>query len=362
MLHKKSILLFFFMVAFYGHAQKLISGTIIDAETEKPIEGVAIYFNKTAIWTLTDSRGNFELKIPKYIQSSLIINFLGYEQIIIEKPFSKENWDIRIHKQRNELNPVYIANQKKGKKQKTQDMPRPKNEYVDLFIFYFIGRGKASNKTKVLNKEVLQVNSQKIGNDTLLINISASEPLKIKNNYLKYKITYRLDTAQILFKKNHEFDMWIGANFQSAGNYFFRDLLDSEKRNRRFQQRRKKAYEGSVLHFMRALAHESLKKEGFFVFTINKNPKKNSNPHKKTRLDTVRFKLIPHKNYTEVLPPAIFSVIYKNEPPTKVIAKQNFGIGEFGNYFPWSALIFTGQMGFTGVSSAVPLDYVPEED
>src|SRR5690606_39548417 len=71
---------------------------------------------------------------------------------------------------------------------------------------------------------------------------------------------------------------------------------DLEKRNRRFQQRRKKAYEGSVLHFMRALAHESLKKEGFFVFTINKNPKKNSNPHKKTRLDTVRFKLIPHRS------------------------------------------------------------------
>ncbi len=88
--------------------------------------------------------------------------------------------------------------------------------------------------------------------------------------------------------------------------------------------------------------------------------KKEENP--KIINKVVHFKLAPRTGFTEIIPPPRFTVIYLEKERSEVIAKQNFGIDDLGNYFPWNALQFNGYMGQTGISSTLPLDYRPEKN
>ena len=59
-------------------AQIIVKGTVI--QQNKPLEGAAVYFNNTTQGTITNSNGEFSIKINEG-QFQLIISFLGYKTI-----------------------------------------------------------------------------------------------------------------------------------------------------------------------------------------------------------------------------------------------------------------------------------------
>ncbi len=73
------ITIFFFLFCVTGFAQQSIEvkGKIVDAATQKPIEGVSIAVKKTTNLTTTDANGNFVIAAAK--GNDLIISFVGYE-------------------------------------------------------------------------------------------------------------------------------------------------------------------------------------------------------------------------------------------------------------------------------------------
>jgi len=78
--------------------QNSISGKIIDAKTNNPIENVSIKLKSTNIFTVTDADGKFTLQAK--IDDVLLISHVGYE----EKTFVISSLDIEIRLQSKSIN------------------------------------------------------------------------------------------------------------------------------------------------------------------------------------------------------------------------------------------------------------------
>ena len=65
-------------------AAQTITGTVRDARTQEPLEGVAVYQLQTDHGTTTDAAGNFELSLRDHASYTVEIRYLGYESRQIE--------------------------------------------------------------------------------------------------------------------------------------------------------------------------------------------------------------------------------------------------------------------------------------
>ncbi len=62
-----------------GAQQKRISGTIKDSHSEEPVPFASIAFKNTTIGTLTDSAGNFSIRVDQWPADTLLITCVGYQ-------------------------------------------------------------------------------------------------------------------------------------------------------------------------------------------------------------------------------------------------------------------------------------------
>lgn len=74
---KKGLFIFILFVNSISFSQILIKGNVF-SETNEPLEGASIYFNNTTTGTITNAKGEFELKI-KEGNYTLVVSFLGYK-------------------------------------------------------------------------------------------------------------------------------------------------------------------------------------------------------------------------------------------------------------------------------------------
>lgn len=65
------------------------SGKVIDAETKKPVVFANVYLNGSGIGTVTNSEGEFLIRVPEnYSASQIVITYLGYKNAVV----SLNNW------------------------------------------------------------------------------------------------------------------------------------------------------------------------------------------------------------------------------------------------------------------------------
>lgn len=96
------------------------------------------------------------------------------------------------------------------------------------------------------------------------LEVYADEPLIIENKVLGYRIQYQLE----MFVHN-----WNTRSQLFWGYTLFEDLTAGQKKPpARLLQRRQEVYRGSLMHFMRSLYADRLKKEGFEVQRMRKAP------------------------------------------------------------------------------------------
>lgn len=87
------------------------SGKVVDGKSNNELEAVSLNINETNISTITNSEGEFVLKVPNaYLDSKVIINFLGYNTRFIPlSELSKTGNTIEIFKAVTELSEVNIS-------------------------------------------------------------------------------------------------------------------------------------------------------------------------------------------------------------------------------------------------------------
>lgn len=109
-----STLLFMVFVLFSLNAQtdfKEYQGKVIDGRTNKTLEAASLNINNTNISTITNSEGQFTLKVPNhYLDSKVVISLLGYNTYVVPlSELANTKYVIELFEAVTELSTVNIA-------------------------------------------------------------------------------------------------------------------------------------------------------------------------------------------------------------------------------------------------------------
>jgi len=108
-MRKKLLTTYFLLMSFLSFAQ-YIEGVVLDAETNKPIEGVHVFVKEINRGTLTNEKGNFYLKFPFEIIKTDVIKFshIAYGSVEIPYVFKKKNYSVYLQIDVAKLNQIEI--------------------------------------------------------------------------------------------------------------------------------------------------------------------------------------------------------------------------------------------------------------
>ncbi|MGC6432333.1 MAG: carboxypeptidase-like regulatory domain-containing protein [Jejuia sp.] len=235
------VLLFLIFVQLNLEGQSIISGIVLD-DTE-PLEGASVYLNNTTTGAITNTKGEFRLEVDDG-QYELIISYLGYKTLSfpLDTETVRDNLVFYLEEQADQLDEIVI---KKTVYDKVW-------EYNLLsFKEAFLGKSEIAKSCEILNPKTLHF---EYNYDTKTFTAFARDKLQIKNEALGYQISYDLTHFEI-----------IGNYLTYLGYAFYQPLKGSKRKQKQWQQNRLKAYNGSNLHFYRALLKNEIEEDGFIV-------------------------------------------------------------------------------------------------
>ncbi|WP_188467486.1 carboxypeptidase-like regulatory domain-containing protein [Marivirga lumbricoides] len=243
--------IFFCFQATFAEAQQQLRGTIIDEATLEPLAFATIYLNTTSIGTTSDNEGSFNFQVPEG-EHEVIVQFVGYKTLSFTVN-SKEiapQYKIKLQKETQELASVKINGE------------RDKEWYENLKIFKsnFIGTSENALACKILNEKslVIDYDPQKAA-----LKVIAKEPLQILNSNLGYILHYSLVEFNYELRQGKLF---------FAGYPYFKENKLSGRKLKKVEKNRRRAYHGSLVHFIKSLLNNSLQKEGFRVMNLYRVP------------------------------------------------------------------------------------------
>lgn len=220
-----------------------ITGTLLSAKDNSPVLYAHVYIPNTTYGTYSDEQGNFTLEARVWESFELVISQLEFEVTALN--FSSDQSriqlaTIRLQPRAYDLKEVVV----------TQDENWAR--HYAIFIKNFIGTTPGATQCKINNKLSLNFKYDK---ETDQLIAWAYEPLLIENRHLGYRIRYDLV----------KFELEIGRSaLIYTGFPAFEAITSKNKRQlRRWEKNRREAYQGSVMHFVRSLYHNTLSTEGF---------------------------------------------------------------------------------------------------
>ena len=341
---KKFVFIFFLHIVNIGLAQDYITGVVMDSKTLQPIESATVYFDNTTIGTTTNKEGHFSIKLEKGISSSLIVSFLGYKVVTLTSYEPNIRYKIMLEEDTSILEEVVI----------TTDNIWTREYMLKQFKDNFLGTSKSARRCYILNEEDIDLSFDLERNKLIA---KSNKPLQIVNEYLGYQINYQLEEFYInyLKYKGREKPWYKTKSSYYAGTSFFTSI-HSIATIKKIEKRRNEIYEGSVLHFMRAIFNNRVNEEGFKLYREDIVIKPgNENYLIVGKTDDPDFV------YVKIIKP--LTILYKNGRTSQVQIEdgfEHFFINTFGNHIPPNALYFSGDMGEQRFGDCVPLDYFPK--
>jgi len=67
-----------------------ITGKVYDSATGLPVADAAVYLNNSSYYTMTNDSGAFYLKVPRRMNTPLVISRVSYESLTIDNLIGKE--------------------------------------------------------------------------------------------------------------------------------------------------------------------------------------------------------------------------------------------------------------------------------
>jgi hypothetical protein len=235
-----------FLIILFCSSNKCISqtihGIISDNNTKKPIPYANVYFNGTYIGTSANESGEFYLTWKENNPRPITATSVGYYSKTLNEYQPDSMIYIWLEPKIYDIDAVII---------RPDEMPRSQKE--KMFREEFLGKDYNATRCRILNLEdIILVHNDR--NNSL--SAFCDKPIIIENNALKYRIIYFLD--QFICSKDSAF---IG------GTYYFNEIPYSH--TRLIEDRRKTAYLGSRMHFIRSLWENRLDEEGFTVNIVD---------------------------------------------------------------------------------------------
>ncbi len=229
--------------------KRVITGKVTDKISGEALPSVNVFLANTSIGTSSGADGTFRLQNIPEGKYDLIASSVGYKPYFLPVDLSNKSngftqeikLNIQLEAEVKELSEITV-------RADTTNWTRNYNDFVRLFL----GETRLSANCKITNPRVLHFYMDP--RDRVLV-AHSKLPLEIINSALGYKITYYL--------YQFEYNLRSGT-LMVFGVPLFEDLPTTKERILKKRQReRKKAYEGSVVHFMRSLYRNKLKVNGF---------------------------------------------------------------------------------------------------
>ncbi len=249
-----------------SYSQVTLRGIVENENSDAPIPYAMIFLSNTSNGTLSDSLGNFTLTIEEG-KHELIIKSMGFTTLKYE--FDHSDIQKRLYRFKLSTNDLELTEIK-------VDSKRDRVWYNNLEVFknYFIGNSTNSLKCKLVNPNILILDDQSVPR-TLIA--KASQDLIIENPNLGYTIRYQLQTFEYSMAEK---------KFLYVGYSYFTEQDDLSKRKvKQVETNRKRAYEGSSMHLLRAIYNNTVEEEGFLVRRLKKIP--NINRPSEEHLDSI---------------------------------------------------------------------------
>jgi len=228
-----------------------IEGIVFDQETNRPIEGVSVYFDNTTIGTTTNIHGEFNLIKIKNLKTNLIIYHMGYERYTLS--LDEINGAIKIN-----LNPSYIE---LDEVIVSSDDDWPRELKLREFKKQYLGVSENGKYCQIMNEEDLILTYSK---KYKRLTARSKKQIQINNTRLKYLIMTDLKNFTVRYgkvSKNKKHLDAIRVFYQGSNRYQNYDTLNLPAT----QTLRNNTYGGSVLHFMRALSRGELPQKGYKI-------------------------------------------------------------------------------------------------
>ncbi len=226
-----------------GFSQTL-TGKVINADSKEPLAAASVYLSNTSIGVNSNKDGIFDLTVTGAGKYKLVVSYIGYETFVklIDFAHIPEDLIIPLKPKLNKLEDVVLE------PYETNGWDKWGRFFTDLFI----GTAAYTSDCSLKNSEVLKFRNSK--KDKKLY-AYAFEPLIIKNNSLGYEIQYSLE----------EFEFDFARKIVIFNGYpLFKDMAtEHPSKARRWQEKRKNVYEGSLMHFMRSFFVNKLEENGF---------------------------------------------------------------------------------------------------
>jgi hypothetical protein len=229
-------------------SQLSLSGKVTDGVNHQPLAGVSVYLSNTSIGGITNENGEFILRHIPSGKYDLVVSGIGYETYSTTiSSGNLQNLSIELKPKEKQLDDVVVSS-------RTSHNKSSPKEYHTLFFDKFIGTSSNAADCKIVNEDAVKF---RYNESRKILTASAGEPLIIENKALGYTIRFDL--------KVFSYDYYTGYVFYSGYPYFTAMSAKNIRRQKVWEKRREEVYEGSVMHFMRALFQNKLPENKFEV-------------------------------------------------------------------------------------------------
>ncbi len=320
----------------FAQSTASINGKVIDSKTEEPLGFVSLYLSQTTIGSNTDENGNYIIhKIPagKHL---LVVSMVGYKPQIQEITLSKnENITItfKLEPTTYQFGQIEITG---GSNERWKDQ-------LNIFKKYIIGENEFSDRCKILNEDKIEFKEK---NNRLTASIN--EPLMVNNVALGYKIECILYSFIYNEKTN------------TASYLIFPRFIENKSSSKDsieyYIDNRNNAYLGSVAHFLKAVAANTLFYEGFKLITKNMYGDRivyyDSN-------DIMEYNKATNKFYLRFSTPIKVEYSDSHKSQTSLI-QLNYGTAEFdpsGYFVNPDEFVIEGDLAKGGLACMLPTDW-----
>ena len=243
----KVLVLFILLAPINCIAQLTIAGRVVNHADLKPVSNASVFLKNTTIGNKTAEDGKFTLGHLKTGKYEMVVSVVGFELY---------RQDIEINNSSIVLPDIEITS--KGINLKEVRV-RPDGNWGRNYQWFkeaFLGRSELAKDCKIINPDVLTLNYD---DGKHCLTASSYDFLVIENQALGYRIKYLLNN----FAKD-SVDRGI-QKIHYEGTILFENMLASGPTVRRWQKKREQVYQGSPMHFFRAVVNDRLQDEGFRV-------------------------------------------------------------------------------------------------
>ena len=227
-------------------AQLTVTGTVRDAASGRPLDGVHVFIAASMMGTTTAADGSFQLhRVPEGAHR-LIVTRLGYaaaeRELLVRPTTTDPAFEIALAPAVLLFDEITVT--------AVQDRRWAKR--LRRFERLFLGESEQAEQCRILNPEVLSFDGKWWGK----LVAQAAEPLVVENRALGYRLTYFL----------REFE-YRGTTLRYDGEPLFEELEPtSTEEAARWAANREVAFYGSFRHFLLALLDGATREHGFRTY------------------------------------------------------------------------------------------------